>query len=942
MIRSVLERVFAVREGELFRALSMQLNIFLIITTLLIVKPAVNSLFLSTYGIESLPNAYIFVALIAGIITWLYAKIVSRVSFFYLNIATLTSSVLALIFFGVALQNGILSNWLMYIFYIWLAIFAVLTTSQFWILVNFVFNEREFKRLVGIIGAGAIVGGIFGGYLTSFLSGYMESTLLPFVGAFTIAWCIPLTIMIYRKCKKANGSFLAYKKKEESSNNSDNPIRLILQSRHLTLLAAIVAISNVVAKLVDYQFSGMAAATITDPEELTAFFGFWFSTFNVGALAIQLFATRFLLSRLGVGISLLLLPVSILLAVICLMIAPELLVAAIAMKMADGSFKQSINKSAIELLVLPISVDVKNQTKTFIDVFVDSLAAGFSGLLLIFVIKGLSLSGIVISGLILIFTLVWVFLVSNVRREYLLTFKRKIINNLGKTTLSSKRVRKAALISDLMNDLVRGSKSEKIRALQTIKHFKNKKYNEVVFMLLKNEDVDVRAEAFQYLAHYKGLKIYHFAKRMTRDDSMKIRMIAIAYLIENTPVEDRETVLEQLDSTDPELSGVALVSLAKQMQFNPKLKDKYQLKERILKYLHGITEIANGKERYLKKIYSIQAIGHANITDLYPALQKFFYDKKNVIVRQAIQAAGRTRHLFFIKDLVYFSTKTAYARMANEALKGYKKQLFPAFQGFLKERPQDLDTIRLLPSIIKNINSQKTIQFLFVLLEHPDAVVRQNALRGMSDLTLNFPKLKFRKKRVILQIIEEVLRFQRTLALLHVQSKINISDPTDILPIRKRVVALLKKQLSNQLDNIFFLLSLRYSRDNISAIHKGLKSSKKRLRITALDFLDNLLEPRLKSMLIPLFEVGVVNSLKPKNLEKLNLEIPDNYACLEEILKSNGKDVRLKMATLHLISKLGQPEYQVMVRMAAESSDMELALFAKRLLGDYAGGLRVV
>ena len=938
MIRSMMERAFGVREGELFRAFSMQLNIFLIITTLLILKPVVNSLFLSTYGIESLPNAYIFVALIAGIITSLYAKIVSRVSFIYLNIATLLSSVFALVFFGVALETGIWSNWLMYIFYIWLAIFAVLTTSQFWILVNLVFNEREFKRLVGIIGAGAIAGGIFGGYLTSFLSQYFESTRLPFVGACTIACCIPLTILIYKRIRRTGRTSVAAKPGKETTGN---PLRLILQSRHLTLLAAIVGVSNVVAKLVDYQFSGMAAALIDDPEELTAFFGFWFSTFNVGALVIQLFATRYLLRRFGVGISLLLLPVSILLAVICLMVAPELLVAAIAMKMADGSFKQSINKSAIEMLVLPIQAEIKNQTKTFIDVFVDSLAAGFSGLLLIFVIKGLSLPGIAISGLILTFTMIWILLVSNVRKEYLLTFKRKIISKLGETTLASKKIRKSALINDLMNDLTYGTKNEKISALQRVKHFKNKKYNKTVFRLLKSADADIRAEAFQYLSHYKNLKIYHQAEKMTEDPAVKVRMVAIAYLIENTPVKKKETVLKQLDSPNSEVSGLALVNLAKQIQFNPKLKNKYQLKKRIEKYLLGISDIAINSERYLKKIYAIQAISHANIPDLFPHLQTYFEDRKKVIVRQAIQAAGRTHHPFFIRDLIRFSSKPTYARMAKEALGNYKQQLIPAFQGFLKEHPQDLKTIRLLPGVLKSINKQKSIRFLFKLLEHSDATVRQQALKGLSDLHLNFPKLKFRKKRVILQIVEEVLRFQRTLSLLHVQSEINISDTADIRAARKRVVTLLKKQLNNQFDNIFFLLGLRYSRDNISAIQKGLKSPKKRLRNTSLDFLDNLLESRLKSTLIPLLEVGIVNKLNRKNLLKLNLDIPDNFACLEEILK-NGKDVRLKLATLHLITKLDQPEHQVLIRIAAESDDPELSLFARRILGDYAGGLVAV
>jgi len=241
----MLEKFFAVREGELFRALSMQLNIFLIITTLLILKPTVNSLFLSNYGIECLPNAYILVALMAGIVTSLYAKIVARVSFIFLNIITLTSSVLS--------------------------IFAVLTTSQFWVFVNIVFNEREFKRLVGLIGTGAIAGGIFGGYL-------VNSTMLPFVGACTIALCIPITLLIYHENRKTGKPPAIPKKDKEGGTN---PIKLIRASRHLTFLAAIVGISNVVAKLVDYQFSDMASAQITDQDKLTAFFGFWFSTFNV-------------------------------------------------------------------------------------------------------------------------------------------------------------------------------------------------------------------------------------------------------------------------------------------------------------------------------------------------------------------------------------------------------------------------------------------------------------------------------------------------------------------------------------------------------------------------------------------------------------------------------------------------------------------------------------
>ena len=58
---------FDIRKGELNRALLMQLNIFLIITTLLIVKPAVNDLFLARFGAAHLPNAFIQVAIISEV-----------------------------------------------------------------------------------------------------------------------------------------------------------------------------------------------------------------------------------------------------------------------------------------------------------------------------------------------------------------------------------------------------------------------------------------------------------------------------------------------------------------------------------------------------------------------------------------------------------------------------------------------------------------------------------------------------------------------------------------------------------------------------------------------------------------------------------------------------------------------------------------------------------
>ena len=61
-----------------------------------------------------------------------------------------------------------------YVFYIGVALFGLITTSQFWLLGNLLFSSLEAKRLFGIIGAGAIAGGISGGYITSALAPLMD------------------------------------------------------------------------------------------------------------------------------------------------------------------------------------------------------------------------------------------------------------------------------------------------------------------------------------------------------------------------------------------------------------------------------------------------------------------------------------------------------------------------------------------------------------------------------------------------------------------------------------------------------------------------------------------------------------------------------------------------------------------------------------------------
>ncbi|MCB0752316.1 MAG: hypothetical protein KDC52_12650, partial [Ignavibacteriae bacterium] len=95
--KNVLSTSFDIREGEYTRTFFMTFYIFLIISANLILKPTVISLFLSEFGIEQLPIAFIFVAVFAaGVITFYsYSltvasiKVIIKRTLFYSNISFL-------------------------------------------------------------------------------------------------------------------------------------------------------------------------------------------------------------------------------------------------------------------------------------------------------------------------------------------------------------------------------------------------------------------------------------------------------------------------------------------------------------------------------------------------------------------------------------------------------------------------------------------------------------------------------------------------------------------------------------------------------------------------------------------------------------------------------------------------------------------------------------
>ncbi len=354
--------------------------IFLTISTLMIIKPVRNSLFISTFGVSQLPYAFIAVALAAAMFIHFYSGFSAKARLTQVISSTLVVSIAGFLAFWFFLSSNKISNSpLVYVFYVVGAIWGVVTVSQFWLLANEVFDARQARRLFSILGAASIAGSITGGYLTNFLAPLTGTNNLLLVCASFLVVCMIILFVIQNRHREdvQRHRERAREKPVQNRGARLSTFQIVKSSRHLKYTSGVVGISVIVANLIDYQYSAIAAETIQNEDALTAFFGFWLSTLSIGSLAIQFFLTGRVLKSFGAGASLLFLPIGILFGSCILLITPALWAATLA-KVGDGSFKQSINKAGVELLSIPIPPSVKKQGKAFIDVFVDSLATGLA------------------------------------------------------------------------------------------------------------------------------------------------------------------------------------------------------------------------------------------------------------------------------------------------------------------------------------------------------------------------------------------------------------------------------------------------------------------------------------------------------------------------------------------------------------------------------------
>lgn len=850
----------------------MQRLIFLLILTLILIKPTANAIFLSKVGISALPIAYIMVAILALVFTLFYNNFITKVSPLRIFYRSMQISIMLLILIGIILWIDGFDIIGAYLFYLFISIFGILSASQFWILANQIFDAREARKYFGIIGFGAIAGGITGGYLASLISSILQSEVIPFVAALILIMVLRY-ISKFSSPTKEKGSVPV---SQSIASNFTEPIRLIVESRHLFNIALVIAVSVFTSKLIDFQFGYFATQAYPVEEDLTVFYGFMFSTFNLAAITIQVLLTTRVIGRLGIGYSLLVLPIILVLNAGFLILIPGLLLVG-GLKLADASMKQSINKAAVELIMLPVPKDIKLRTKTFLDVFIDSIATGFSGIVLILILQAFDLANWIISSLILLSTMVWLFLANKIRREYMRVFRKSLNIKSDQEDLKGKNIEET-----YSNLLTSGNEAQIIKALNILIGNPMSGLEKTYLNLLKNDNPKIVTAAIELLTYVKS-DYSQYIIPFLEHGNQNIRISAFEYIINHQNNLNPNFLINKINDENPEISIIALAAYAKEFKNDPRTLNTLRIEDRLAEI---ISKLEHESKRH-KSIWIgvLKAIGYGKFSSLYKIINRFLESEDLEMRSHAFAAAGETQSTLYLMKLVSILD---HGQVPSSVIKALSKFTVKRLKKVIANNSNSLNIQRHFPRILELKPGQDAIGTLQTLMEADDLETRNNAIESLRILSDNYPLLQIDNSLVNKMLIEECRYTNKILTVLSLYSKNTVNDEIDTSKVNHPLILLLKNKIDKNLKVIFELLHIKYPPENYLELYNYVKGADTELRNNAIEYVDNSLTYDLKSAIVPLLEYIT----SPDSMPNTDHDLDDRKKIKNFLLQNKDEEIK--------------------------------------------------
>ncbi|HWQ55747.1 MAG TPA: Npt1/Npt2 family nucleotide transporter [Bryobacteraceae bacterium] len=861
--RNLWRNIYDVRPGERLRALFMFLYLLLVLFSYYILKPVSQAMFLNRFDIDDLPILIILVAFAGGILAYLYSRAAMRTSLSNAVNWTMGVATASLVLIWWALGYGL--PWMLYVFNIFVGLFSIVLVTQGWLVAGNVFDAREAKRIFPLLGMSLLIGAGFGGVFTRYTAALIGSRNLVLAAALLVvlAWSAFLMLRANRglALQQARAA-----EAEEANFSVTDMVRDIVHSRHLQVIIAMMAMIFIVDTLVNFQFQAMAKERYQG-DQLTVFLGSFYGLWLVAAeFIVQFLVTTTVVARFGVGGSLQIMPVAVMLASVATVAAPGVYTAA-ATRLTEAVTRYTLNKTGLELLYMPLPREMRNRIKAFIDIFFDRISRGIGAVMLILFTRVWDLTVRQIAMVVIGLTIPWMLVSLRARREYISTIRKR---------LASRRL-------DLENPRITLQERDTIRLLEETATAPNPRQATYALGLLadvRDYDIvqplrklanspfpEVRAKVFE-LARAAGTNelLGHAEEEIRAAADGAAVKAAVVYAITVAP-DGVGRARGYLNASDPKVAEGAIEALAGREDVAAEL------------ITHDWLSAAAADPDPERRTMAATAVGVRGDRGT-EVLHRLLADPHPGVAAAACRAAAAVRNRAYVYA-IFERIGDAHVRgAAIESLARYGPQICGTLADLLEDQTVPAAIRRHVPRVLKRIPDQRSVDVLLRAVAYRDLAIRGAVLKGLNHLRENSPGLKFEDRFVTAQIYAETrYYFELVATMAPLRGSVGTPHTATHLMVRS-----IEERLRQTLERLFRLLGLRYPPKEIYSTYLAVSRSRREEMSTAIEFLDTVLDRDIKKLLLPLLDAP--EHLQERARDLFGLEFPDAEHAITDLIRS--------------------------------------------------------
>ncbi len=804
--------------GGIYKALNIEENertsvLFLLTQSIFIgiffgaFEVGATALFLDQFEEKMLANAFAVSGLVGIILTSLYTKMQSILTFKRLAVLNLLTIAIitAILRYGFEVFP---IRWLIFAIFVMMGPLNIIALLGFWGTVGRLFTLRQGKRLFGLIDTGGILGIILSSYAVPVILAFQFQTKdILIISAVSIFIALIFQFVI--------GSKFTLDTVSESSSGAPKQkmsFFSLFKDRYITMMSVFVALSMIMLFFVSFSFLAATREQYPDSREMASFLGLFMGTLMIFTLILKAFVFSWLMKTYGLKIALV---ISAFLMTLFTVIASLIgtffgytaasegfmlffMIMALS-RLFSKALKDSIEAPSFKILYQSLDEKIRYDVQARVDGTVNELAALSSGLILAG-LGALSFFKLIHFSYVLVAILIiWIFVALRLYKEYR--------GSLQKALASFKTQRTDSIKSgvDYSNYLESTFEQKRpgamIQGMKVIKEINPYLYDELLPQALHHKSEKGRNYIVKWLREANDGTMWLKADEIVSEYDLKL---------------DKEHQKE-------------IVGNAREYY-----KDVDSMK-RIDQLLHSAVP-----EERIKGAKYLRKLPDGPDTTMLVALLRDFEPRVKI---EAIKLVEEFKKVELAPALVDLLSTDLYVNHTYHALISLGEEALDALDLYFYKTGVRVQTQVRIVRIFGKIGGEKAIQCLLTKLGYHIREVLLESIRSLRLCNYRSAETDLIRLNQVLENVIETTAWNITASASIVEEEVG----TDL----KEAI---QEELASNFDLIFEVLSLSYEPQSIFQIRENLESGTTEGVNFALELLDLVVAEELKPRLFPLLD----------------------------------------------------------------------------------------